>query len=158
MSLRPAEPPPRAGFQTLFFLLFFHSWIFGVLDFWIFRLDAWTTGLDFCAFLASQDSLLELFWGPTRPSWTPKCTDLMDWTSSLDFWTFILRFALLNWTFWVFLLLAEHAGALVYAMKSALPDFGMDTSLVLSWHQIVKDFLYIFEPIFGHKSVNIIQK
>ena len=109
----------------------FLHWI-SRLDFWTFRLDSWTSGLDFQVFLASQDSLLRPFWGPTRPSWTPKCTDLMDWTSSLDFWTFRLHCGLLNWTFWVFLLLAEHAGASVCAMRSALPSFGMCPSLILS--------------------------
>ena len=124
------------------------------LDFWTFRLDSWTSGLDFWAFVASQDALLRAFWGPTGPSWTPKCTHLMDWTSSLDFWTFRLHFGLLSWTFWIFLLLAEHAGASVCAMKSALPDFGIYPSLVLSRHQIVKDFLHFVEPIFGKKSPN----
>ena len=78
----------------------------------------------------------------------------MDWTSSLDFWAFRLHFGLLNWTFRVFLLLAEHAGASVYAMKSALPDFEVNPSLVLSRHQNLKDFLYTFECILSKKTSN----
>ena len=135
----------------------FLDWI-SRLDFWTFRLDSWTSGLDFWVLLASQDSLLRLFWGPTRPSWTPKCTDLMDWTSSLDFWTFRLHFGLLNWTFWVFLLLAEHAGALVCAMQSALPDFQVNPSLLLSRHQHLKDFLYTFEFILSKRTSKFNQK
>ena len=135
----------------------FLDWI-SRLDFWTFRLDSWTSGLDFWIFLASQDSLLKVFWGPTRPSWTPKCTDLMDWTSSLDFWTCRLHFGLLNWTFRGFSLLAEHAGASVCAMKSALPDFQVNPSLVLSRHQHLKDFLYTFELNLSKKTSNFNQK
>ena len=135
----------------------FLNWI-SKLDFWTFRLDSWTSGLDFWAFLASQDSLLRLFWGPTRPSWTPKCTDLMDWTSSLDFWTFRLHFGLLNWTFWVCLLLAEHAGASVCAMKSAPQDFGMDPFLGLSRHHTLKDLLYTLEFIFNKQITKLQSK
>ena len=92
----------------------------GLLDFQTGLLDLWTglLGLSGLPGVTFQAIL-----GPTRPSWTPKCAVFVDWTSSLDFWTFRLHFGLLNWTFWVFLLLAEHAGASVYAMKSAHPDF-----------------------------------
>ena len=96
---------------------------------------------------------MEPFWGPTQPSWTPKCADFIDWTSSLDFWAFLCHFRLSDWTFWFFGLLAEHAGASVWAVKSALPDFGVDPSLVLSRHQIVGDFLYPFVAIFDEKSI-----
>ena len=51
------------------------------------------------------------------------------------------------------MILAEHAGALVRAMKSALPDFGIDPSVVLSRHQFVRDFLYPFGAIFDEKSM-----
>ena len=56
------------------------------------------------------------------------------------------------------MLLAEHAGASVWAMKSALPDFGIDPSMVLSRHQIVKDILLLFERFFGEKISNFNQK
>ena len=56
------------------------------------------------------------------------------------------------------MLLAEHAGASVWAMKSALPDFGIDPSMVLSRHQIVKDALLLFERVFGKKTSNFNQK
>ena len=53
------------------------------------------------------------------------------------------------------MLLAEHAGASVWAMKSALPDFGIDPSMVLSRHQIVKDVLLLFERFFGKKNIKL---
>ena len=51
------------------------------------------------------------------------------------------------------MLLAEHAGASVCAMKSALPDFGVDPFLVSSRHQIVKDVLCPFVAFFDEKSL-----
>ena len=51
------------------------------------------------------------------------------------------------------MLLAEHAAASVCAMKSALPGFGVDPSLVLSRHQIVRDFLWPFVATFDEKSI-----
>ena len=51
------------------------------------------------------------------------------------------------------MLLAEHAGASVWAMKSALPDFGVAPSLVLSRHQIVRDFVCSCVAIFNKKSL-----
>ena len=54
--------------------------------------------------------------------------------------------------FSVFLLLAEHAGTLVSAMKSALADFEVNLCLVSSRHQILKNFLYTFEFILGKTS------
>ena len=80
----------RAVLRTLGWTGFLH-WI-SRLDFWTFRLDFWTSGLNFAAFPTSQVSLLKLFWGPTRPSWTPKCADFIDWSSSPIFLTFSLRF------------------------------------------------------------------
>ena len=118
-------------------------------------MDFRPSGLDFGAFLTSQGSLVELFWGPTRPSWAPKCADFIGWTSSLIFLTFRLHSGLLNSTFWFFVLLAEHAGASVWAMKSALPDFGIDPSMVLSRHQIVKDVLLLFERFFSKKNIKL---
>ena len=73
----------------------------------------------------------------------------------MDFWTLRLRFGLLNWTFWVFLLLAEHAGASVCAMKSAPPDFGMDPFLGLSRHHNLKDLLYTFELVLNKKNTKL---
>ena len=53
------------------------------------------------------------------------------------------------------MLLVEHAGASVCAMKSALPDFGIDSSMVLSRHQIVKGVLRLFERFFGKKNIKL---
>ena len=43
-------------------------------------------------------------------------------------------------------------------MKSALPDFGVDPSLVLSQHQIVKDALLFFLEKSNNKTSNFEQK
>ena len=40
-------------------------------------------------------------------------------------------------------------------MKSALPDFGIDPSMVLSRHQIVKDVLLLFERFVAKKNIKI---
>ena len=56
------------------------------------------------------------------------------------------------------MLLAEQAGASVWAMKSALPDFRVDPSLVLSRHQIVRDFLCPVVAIFDEKSIKLTPK
>ena len=101
----------------------------GLLDFQTGLLDFWTGLLGFSGFLGS---LWRPFWGTNRNFWTPDCEDFVAWTSRLDFWTSRLHFGLLDWTFWLFLLLAEHAGTLVFARDSACPDFGMDPSLVVS--------------------------
>ena len=54
-----------------------------------------------------------------------------------------------------FVLLTEHAGASVYAVKSALTDFEIDPSMVLSRHQIVKDVLLLFERFFVKRNIKI---